>query len=101
VRAAAQRYSRKSRGEIRDEQQRQRLDHARRTRMTPQIIIAELAKVHDITLPEDPFERRVEMRRRESLERILARMEGEPVKPRTTRPRGTDLAPVGDFVDVL
>ena len=58
------------------------MEKARRERMTPDIVRAELARVHDIPLPEDDFERRVETRRRESLERILARWEGEEPKPR-------------------
>ena len=101
VAAACRRFRASSNSEIRYQLERDRMAKAKRETMTPEIVRAELARVYELPLPEDDFDRRVEVRRRESLERILARWEGEePVVPTRSRGEG-GLSPIGDFVEVI
>ena len=107
IRAACAKFAQKSAADIRYELDRQRMAYAKANMMTPQRVLDELARVHDIPLPEDDFERRVETKRRAGLERILARWEGEEPPPlRIVRKRGEGgLSPasalVGDMVGAL
>jgi hypothetical protein len=99
VRAACQRFQQMERSEINRVREEERMAKAKRETMTYDWVLGELARVHDIPLPEDEFERRVEKRRRESLDRILRRWEGEDIPPRYQRRGEGGLMPVGDFLE--
>lgn len=81
IRAASAKFARKSGADVESEKARQRMELAEANRVTPEIARNELARVHDIPLPEDEFERRVEVSRRAGLERYLDIQEGRTPSP--------------------
>ena len=91
IREAARVFLAKSRAEIRHVEDKRRMARMKAATMTPAIIRAELARVHNIPLPDaetDEFEHRVEVSHRASLRRILDGMEGRPVRKPKMRKRG-------------
>lgn len=96
IRIEAQKYHQKTGAELRYEQDRQRENHYRLNRMTPEKVRAELAN-HQHVDP-NPV---VEKKRIASLERILAGMTGGEVPEPKMRKRGEGgLQPLGEFTDV-
>ena len=98
---AARRYRAKSRAEIQHEHDRRRMAQAEASRMTRASIAEELDRVDGLSLPDDPFEKRVEKRRRAGLQRILDGLDGKPIAVKPMQPRGDGGLQKPDFGEVL
>lgn len=91
IRRCANLFARKSRSEMRGEADRQRMQHAYRSRMTPDKIRAELANPQFVD--PDPA---IETKRIESLKRILV---GQTTPPRVRKRGDGGLQPLGVVVE--